>query len=112
MAFRMLAEMRVDLFRKLDELAPAYLTRRRSGDLVSMATHDVEMVEYFFAHTIAPAFVAILVPSVVLLTLVVFDWHLALALLARGGARKVLATERARRVEGPSMAYTWKSPYP
>lgn len=81
MAFRMLAEMRVDLFRKLDELAPAYLTRRRSGDLVSMATHDVEMVEYFFAHTIAPAFVAILVPSVVLLTLVVFDWHLALALL-------------------------------
>jgi ATP-binding cassette, subfamily B, bacterial len=81
MAFRMLAEMRVDLFRKLDELAPAYLTRRRSGDLVSMATHDVEMVEYFFAHTIAPAFVAVLVPSAVLITLLTYEWTLAVVLL-------------------------------
>jgi len=81
MAFRMLAEMRVALFRKLDELAPAYLTKRRSGDLVSMATHDVEMVEYFFAHTIAPACVAVLVPGAVL---AVLAWHsiwLAAALL-------------------------------
>ena len=41
---RMLAEMRVDLYRKLDQLAPAYLVRRRTGDLVAMATHDVELV--------------------------------------------------------------------
>jgi ATP-binding cassette subfamily C protein CydCD len=81
MAFRMLAQMRVQLFRKLDELAPAYLTRRRSGDLVAMATHDVEMVEYFFAHTIAPAAVALLVPGAVLLTLGAFSPALALALL-------------------------------
>jgi ATP-binding cassette, subfamily B, bacterial len=81
MAFRMLAEMRVDLFRKLDELAPAYLVRRRTGDLVAMATHDVEMVEYFFAHTVAPAFVAVLVPTAVLVTLASFGWPLALALL-------------------------------
>ncbi len=33
MAFRLLAEMRIDAFRKLDALAPAYLTRRRTGDL-------------------------------------------------------------------------------
>ena len=50
MAFRMLAEMRIALFNKLDRLAPAYLVRRRTGDLVGMATHDVELVEYFFAH--------------------------------------------------------------
>ncbi len=81
MAFRLLAEMRIDLFRKLDELAPAYLVRRRSGDLASMATQDVEMVEYFFAHTIAPAFVAVLVPAAVLATLFAFDWTLAAALL-------------------------------
>ena len=54
MAFRMLAEMRIALYRKLDRLAPAYLVRRRTGDLVAMATHDVELVEYFFAHTVAP----------------------------------------------------------
>jgi len=81
MAFRMLAEMRVALYEKLDRLAPAYLVRRRTGDLVAMATHDVEMVEYFFAHTVAPAFVAVLVPAAVLVTLSVVGWPMALALL-------------------------------
>jgi len=81
MAFRMLAEMRVALFRKLDELAPAYLLRRRTGDLVSMATQDVETVEYFFAHTVAPAFVAVLVPAVVLGALGWAGWPVALALV-------------------------------
>ena len=65
MAFRLLAEMRIDAFRKLDALAPAYLVRRRTGDLMALATHDIELVEYFFAHTVAPAFVAILVPAAV-----------------------------------------------
>jgi len=46
MAFRLLAALRVGLFNKLDALGPAYLMRRRSGDLVAMATHDVEMVEF------------------------------------------------------------------
>jgi ATP-binding cassette, subfamily B, bacterial len=69
MAFRLLAEMRIDAFRKLDALAPAYLVRRRTGDLMALATHDIELVEYFFAHTVAPAFVAILVPAVVVAVL-------------------------------------------
>jgi ABC-type multidrug transport system fused ATPase/permease subunit len=81
MAFRMLTEMRIALFRKLDSLAPAFLLRRRSGDLINLATHDVEMVEYFFAHTIAPVFVAALVPLLVLVLLASFDFTLALALL-------------------------------
>ena len=81
MAFRMLAEMRVALYKKLDRLAPAYLVRRRTGDLVGMATHDVELVEYFFAHTVAPFFVAVLVPGVVIGTLAWFGWPMALALI-------------------------------
>ncbi|MCB1742493.1 MAG: ABC transporter ATP-binding protein, partial [Gammaproteobacteria bacterium] len=81
MAFRMLAEMRVALFRKLDSLAPAFLLRRRTGDLVAMATHDVELIEYFFAHTVAPAFVAVLVPGIALFTLGWYGWPMALALL-------------------------------
>ncbi|MCY4451456.1 MAG: ABC transporter ATP-binding protein [Immundisolibacterales bacterium] len=80
MAFRMLAQMRIDLYRKIDALAPAWLLRRRSGDLVAMATHDVEMVEYFFAHTIAPGLVAVLVPASVLGVLLWFGWPLAAAL--------------------------------
>ena len=81
MAFRLLAEMRVALFKKLDRLAPAYLVRRRTGDLVSMATQDVETVEFFFAHTVAPAFVALLVPAAVLVTLVSFGWQMAAGLI-------------------------------
>ncbi|MDE0007515.1 MAG: ABC transporter ATP-binding protein [Gammaproteobacteria bacterium] len=97
MAFRMLAEMRIALFRKLDRLAPAYLVRRRTGDLVGMATHDVELVEYFFAHTVAPFFVAVLVPTAVLGTLAWFGWPMALALapfLVLVAASPVLARRR------------------
>jgi ATP-binding cassette, subfamily B, bacterial len=81
MAYRLLTDMRLDMFRKLDALAPAYLTRRRTGDLVGVATHDIELIEYFFAHTITPAFVAVLVPAAVIATLWAFGWPLALVLL-------------------------------
>ena len=80
-AYRLLADMRLDVFRKLDALAPAYLTRRRSGDLVGVATHDVELIEYFFAHTITPALVAVLVPAAVLATLAAFAPALAVVLV-------------------------------
>ncbi|MBL8701032.1 MAG: ABC transporter ATP-binding protein [Alphaproteobacteria bacterium] len=81
MAYRLLAEMRLALYRKLDALAPAYLLRRRSGDLVASATQDVETVEYFFAHTVAPAFVAVLVPGAALVWLAGTHWAIAAAFL-------------------------------
>jgi ATP-binding cassette subfamily C protein CydCD len=80
-AYRLLAEMRIDLFRKLDTLAPAYLVRRRSGDLIALANQDIETIEYFFAHTVAPALVAVLVPAAVVLSLAFVSWPIALALL-------------------------------
>jgi ATP-binding cassette subfamily C protein CydCD len=73
--------MRIGLFNKLDMLAPAYLLRRRSGDLVSLATQDVETVESFFAHTITPSIVAVLIPAAILATLAWFAWPTALVLL-------------------------------
>jgi ATP-binding cassette, subfamily B, bacterial len=80
-AYRLLADMRLEVFRKLDALAPAYLTRRRTGDLAGVATHDVELIEYFFAHTVTPALVAVLLPAAVLVTLAVFAPALALVLV-------------------------------
>jgi ATP-binding cassette subfamily B protein len=80
-AYRLLAEMRIDLFRKLDTLAPAYLVRRRSGDLIALANQDIETIEYFFAHTVAPALVAVMVPAAVVLSLAFVSWPIALALL-------------------------------
>ena len=81
MAYRLLAEMRIALFAQLDALGPAWLMAHRSGDLVSLATGDVETVEYFYAHTVAPAVVALLVPATVLAVLALVAWPLALALL-------------------------------
>jgi ABC-type multidrug transport system fused ATPase/permease subunit len=104
MAYRLLAVMRVDLYRKLDSLAPAYLLKRRSGDLVALATQDVEMVEYFYAHTVAPAFVAVLIPGAVLVALTVIAWPLALALLpflAYAAGSPVLGR---RRIDGLATA--------
>jgi ATP-binding cassette subfamily C protein CydCD len=81
MAFRLLAEMRINVFRKLDQLAPAYLVRRRTGDLMGIATQDVELVEYFFAHTVAPVFVSILVPVAVVTGLATVSFWMALSLM-------------------------------
>jgi len=81
LAYRLLAEMRVHIYAVLDRLAPAYLYRRRSGDLVSLVTADVETVELFFAHTIAPGFVAVMVPVTILAVLGYYAWPLAVALL-------------------------------
>ena len=104
-AFRLLSEMRISLFRKLDQLAPAYLVRRRTGDLVSMATQDVETVEYFFAHIVAPAFVAIVVPVGVLVTVGIYGWPLALTIapfLAVTALSPLFARDRVDRLGGKS----------
>ncbi len=115
MAFRLLAEMRVETFRRLDRLAPAYLVRRRTGDLMGLATQDVELVEYFFAHTMAPAVVAVLVPVVVFLTLGSESFWLAIALapfLIMVAASPMLSRKaverlgsRAREAEGELAAF-------
>src|SRR5262245_62232538 len=73
--------MRIDMYETLDPLAPGYLLQRRSGDVVSIISGDIETIEIFFAHTIAPAFVAVLVPGFVLLFLGWIGWPLAAALL-------------------------------
>src|SRR5262249_26662243 len=99
MAYPLLAEMRIALFERLEALAPAYLVERRSGGLLALAGQDIESVEYFFAHTIAPAFVAVLVPCVVLAWLAASAWPLALTLapfLAWAGASPFL---RRRHVD-------------
>ena len=80
MAYRLLARMRVDIYNKLDGLAPSYMVRRRSGDFVSVVGGDVETVEYFFAHAISPMIVAVLVPGGLLIALAVISWPIAVVL--------------------------------
>jgi ABC-type multidrug transport system fused ATPase/permease subunit len=61
-AFRLLAELRVDLYRRIVPLAPAGLEDERTGDLVARLVGDVDRVEPFYAHTIAPLVSGIVVP--------------------------------------------------
>ena len=103
LAYQLLAEMRIDIYDTLDPLAPAYLTRRRSGDLSSIAGADVETVELFFAHTITPAFIAVVVPCGILTVLGFVGWPLMLALapfLVLMGASPFLAQKRSDRLGG------------
>ena len=80
MAFRLLARMRIDLYNKLEPLAPAYMVRRRSGDIVSVVGGDVETVEYFFGHAISPMIVAVLIPGGLLVALAFVAWPVAVVL--------------------------------
>lgn len=61
-AFRLLSELRVDTFRNVVPLAPAGLEEERTGDLVARVIGDIDRVEPFYAHTIAPLASAVTVP--------------------------------------------------
>ncbi len=68
-AFKLLALIRDRVFGALRRLAPAKLEGRDRGDLISVITSDIELLEVFYAHTISPAAIALLftVPAVVFL---------------------------------------------
>src|SRR5262247_1993142 len=80
-AYGMLAWLRSSAYNALEPLAPAYTLKRRSGDVVSMATADIETIELFFAHTLVPLMVMILVPTALLMGLAAVAWPLAVVLL-------------------------------
>ena len=61
LAFRILALVRDRVFAALRRLAPAKLEGRDKGDLVSLVTSDVELLEVFYAHTLSPALIALIV---------------------------------------------------
>ncbi|WP_290995539.1 thiol reductant ABC exporter subunit CydC [Gordonibacter sp.] len=61
LAFRVLALVRDRVFAALRRLAPAKLEGRDKGDLVSLVTSDVELLEVFYAHTLSPAVIALVV---------------------------------------------------
>lgn len=60
-AFKLLALIRDRVFRALRRLCPAKLEGRDRGDLISLITSDVELLEVFYAHTISPILIAVIV---------------------------------------------------
>ena len=60
-AFKLLALIRDKVFAALRKLCPAKLEGRDKGDLISVITSDIELLEVFYAHTISPVIIAFLV---------------------------------------------------
>ncbi|WP_317319573.1 thiol reductant ABC exporter subunit CydC [Subdoligranulum variabile] len=102
-AFKLLALLRDKVFRALRRLAPAKLESREKGDLISVITSDIELLEVFYAHTISPALIALLFS--ILLTGFIGSYHpllgaLALAAYAVVGLVLPVAISRASGPDG------------
>ncbi|RYQ19651.1 ABC transporter ATP-binding protein [Bifidobacterium pseudolongum subsp. pseudolongum] len=83
LAFRLLALFRGQMFAALRRLAPAKLTGKGKGDLISMVTTDVELLEIFFAHTISPTVIALATTVVYALALLFLSpWFAVLLVVA------------------------------
>lgn len=79
-AFKLLALIRDKVFGALRKLCPAKLEGRDKGDLISVITSDIELLEVFYAHTISPICIAFL--FTVVMVCFIGSYHPALGLLA------------------------------
>ena len=79
-AFRLLALIRDHVFRALRKLCPAKLEGRDKGNLISLITSDIELLEVFYAHTISPLCIAVL--YTIVMVLFIGHYNLKLGLLA------------------------------
>lgn len=77
-AFRLLAVLRDKIFAALRELCPAKLESKQKGAIIAMITSDIETLEVFYAHTISPICIAVIV-SIIMIVFVgkVSSWWLA-----------------------------------
>lgn len=81
-AFKLLAALRDKIFKALRALAPAKLEGREKGGIISMITSDIETLEVFYAHTISPICIALIVETFVLLYVgFISSFYLSLAAL-------------------------------
>ena len=76
-AFKLLALIRDKVFGVLRRLCPAKLEGRDRGDLISLITSDIELLEVFYAHTISPIAIAILMSVVMCVFLGSIHWLFA-----------------------------------
>ena len=66
-AFKLLAIIRHKVFASLRRLCPAKLEGRDKGNLISIITSDIELLEVFYAHTISPIAIAIMTSLIMVL---------------------------------------------
>lgn len=81
-AFRLLAIIRHKVFAQLRRLCPAKLEGRDKGNLVSIITSDIELLEVFYAHTISPICIAVVTCGVMVAFIGGFAWQAGVLALA------------------------------
>ena len=79
-AFKLLALIRDEVFQSLRKLTPAKLEGKDKGNLITVITSDIELLEVFYAHTISPTAIAVL--YTILLCLFIGQFHVILGILA------------------------------
>lgn len=82
-AFHLLALLRDKVFTSLRRLCPAKLEGKDKGDLISIITSDIEMVELFYAHTISPVSIAFIMS--VIMTVFIGSFHPLAGVIAAVG---------------------------
>lgn len=81
-AFRLLAVLRDKIFGALRTLCPAKLESKKKGSIIAMITSDIETLEVFYAHTISPICIAVIVSIAVFIFVGnVSHWYIALTAL-------------------------------
>ena len=81
-AFKLLAIIRHKVFAALRKLCPAKLEGRDKGNLISIITTDIELLEVFYAHTISPIAIATLTSLVMVVFIGRYHWMAGLLALA------------------------------
>lgn len=79
-AFKLLAVIRDKVFSALRRLAPAKLEGKDKGNLISVITSDIELLEVFYAHTIAPVLIGFF--TSLIMTAFIWQYHPALGITA------------------------------
>lgn len=106
-AFRLLSTLRDRIFSRLRILAPAKLDMKHKGDLVSMITADIETLEVFYAHTIAPIVIAFNVSLIMSITISIVSniWVGLVSLVGFGVVGILFPVFFQKRLKEPGQAY-------
>ena len=81
-AFKLLAIIRHKVFASLRKLCPAKLEGRDKGNLISIITTDIELLEVFYAHTISPIAIATLTSIIMVIFIGRYHWLAGVLALA------------------------------
>lgn len=105
-AFRVLAIIRHKVFSVLRKLCPAKLEGKEKGNLITIITSDIELLEVFFAHTISPIAIAFLTSMIMILFIGQQHWLAGLlALFAYGIVGIILPIWNEKRSYGTGIKF-------